>query len=202
MGLARTAKLDAVNTMLSVIGEAPVNTLDASSQTTDVAMAKSLIDEVSREVQSHGWHFNREYEVSLSPNSSDNILIPTNAARVDVEPADSRNKEYVQRGDKLYNKTDATFTISDAKKCTITYLLDWDELPETARQYIMIRSARKFQDRVVGSGKHHDFTMQDEMAALISMRSAEADAGDFTIFDNYDVGRVIDRGNVRNQVSN
>ena len=202
MGLARTEKLSAVNTMLSVIGEAPVNTLDASSQTADVAMAKSLLDEVSREVQSHGWHFNREYEVSLGPNDSNNISIPINAARVDVEPADSRNKDYIQRGDKLYNKTDSTFTINDAKKCTITYLLDWEDLPETARHYIMIRAARKFQDRVVGSGKHHDFTRGDEMAALMSLRSAEADAGDFSIFDNYDVYRVIDRGNVRNQVNN
>ncbi len=202
MGLTRTARLDAVNTMLSVIGEAPVNTLDASSQTTDVAMAKSMLDEVSREVQANGWHFNREYEVSLSPDSSNNILIPTNAARVDVEPADSRNKDYVQRGDKLYNKTDATYTITDAKKCTIIYLLDWEDLPQAARQYIMIRAARKFQDRVVGSGKHHDFTAMDEMNALIMLRSDEADSGDFSIFDNYDVGRVVDRGNVRNKVSN
>ena len=201
MGLARTARLDAVNTMLSVIGEAPVNTLDASSQTTDVAMAKSMLDEVSREVQAHGWHFNREYEVSLIPDASNNIAIPSNAARIDVEPADSRTKQYVQRGDKLYNKTDQTFTITAAKKCTITYMLDWDDLPETARQYIMIRAARKYQDRVVGSEKHHVFSGRDEMSALAALRSSEADAGDFTIFDNYDVYRVIDRGNVRNQVS-
>ena len=80
-------------------------------------------------------------------------------------------------------------------------MLDWEDLPETARYYIMIRASRKFQDRVVGSGKHHDFTLRDEMMALMSLRAAEADSGDFTIFDNYDVYRVIDRGNVRNQVS-
>ena len=184
MGLARTEKLAAVNTMLSVIGEAPVNTLDASSQTTDVAMAQSIIDEVSREVQSSGWHFNREYAVKLLPDASDNITIPTNAARVDVEPSDSRNKEYIQRGTKLYNKTDSTFIIEDAKKCTITYMLDWDDLPEHARVFIMTKTGRELQESMIGS---KDLT--------------EIDAGDFTIFDNYDVYRVIDRGNVRNQVS-
>jgi len=54
---------------------------------------------------------------------------------------------------------------------------------------------------VVGSEKHHVFSGRDEMSALAALRSSEADAGDFTIFDNYDVYRVIDRGNVRNQVS-
>jgi hypothetical protein len=201
MGLTRTPQLAAVNTMLSVIGEAPVNTLDATSQTADVAMAKSLLEEVSREVQSNGWHFNREYDVSLASDASDNIVIPTNAARVDVEPSNAGGTDYIQRGSKLYNKSDSTYIINDAKKCTIIYLLDWDDLPESARQYVMIRAARKFQDRVVGSEKHHSFTTMDEMHSLIALRSAEADNADFTIFDNYDVYRVIDRGSVINKVT-
>ena len=54
MGLTQTTKLMAVNTMLSVIGEAPVNTLAATSQTADVILAQNLLDEVSREVQAAG----------------------------------------------------------------------------------------------------------------------------------------------------
>ena len=162
MPLANTTKLEAINTMMSAIGEAPVNTLDASSQTQDVIMAKSILDEVSREVQSAGWHFNREYEVSLSPNTSNEILLSENVARVDVEPANANTTQYIQRGQKIYNKTDKTFTIPDALKCTLIYLLEWTDMPQAARQYIMIRAARKFQDRVVGSGKHHDFNQMDE----------------------------------------
>ena len=201
MPLANTTKLEAINTMMSAIGEAPVNTLDASSQTQDVIMAKSILDEVSREVQSAGWHFNREYEVSLSPNTSNEILLSENVARVDVEPANANTTQYIQRGQKIYNKTDKTFTISDALKCTVIYLLEWTDLPQSARQYIMIRAARKFQDRVVGSGKHHDFNQMDEYQALVTLREAESDNADYTIFDHYDVRRTIDRGNVRNRVS-
>ena len=201
MALTATTKLEAINTMLSVIGEAPVNTLDATSQTADVIMAKTVLDEVSREVQSAGWNFNREYEVSLSPTTDNEIILPTNTARVDVEKAEAGTTEYIPRGTKLYNKTDGTYTINDALKCTITYMLEWDYLPQAARNYIMIRAARKFQDRVVGSGKHHDFTQLDEFQALVTLREAETDGGDFTIFDHYDVGRVIDRGNVRNGIS-
>ena len=43
MGLTKTSELEAVNTLLSVIGEAPENTIDASSQTSDVIIAKKLL---------------------------------------------------------------------------------------------------------------------------------------------------------------
>ena len=200
MGLTQTTKLMAVNTMLSVIGEAPVNTLAATSQTADVILAQNLLDEVSREVQAAGWNFNRETEVELSP-ANNNIILPTNTGRVDVEPAHAKNKHYIQRGTKLYNKTDKTFVIEQTMKCTIVYMLDWDDLPETARQYVMIRAARKFQDRVVGSDKHHSFTQVDEFQALVALRDAETDGGDYTIFDNNDVARVINRGNVINRIT-
>ncbi len=201
MALANTTRLEAVNTMMSVIGEAPVNTLDAASQTSDVIMAMKILDEVSREIQSAGWNFNREYEVSLSPNTSNEIVLSENVARIDVEPENAGTTQYIQRGQKIYNKTDKTFTITDALKCTVIYLLDWTDLPQAARQYVMIRAARKFQDRVVGSSKHHDFNQNDEFQALITLREAESDGGDYTIFDNYDVYRVIDRGEVRNRIS-
>jgi hypothetical protein len=201
MSLTRTTKLEAVNTMLSVIGEAPVNSLESTSKTSDVIMAEKLLNEVSREVQASGWHFNIEKDVEISPDSNNNILIPTSAARVDVEPDNAKDKEYVQRGSKIYNKSDKTFVITSALKCTIIYMLSWEDLPQSARQYIMIRASRKFQDRVVGSEKHHGFNQVDEYQSLIALREAEAEGGDYTIFDHYDVYRVIDRGNVRNRIT-
>ena len=58
MAMTTTTKLMAVNTILSTVGEAPVNNLTAV--TADVRIAESVLDEVSREVQSAGWHFNTE----------------------------------------------------------------------------------------------------------------------------------------------
>ena len=52
-----TTELQAVNIMLSVIGEAPINTL-AGSTTTDVSIAINLLNETSLSVQSMGWNFN------------------------------------------------------------------------------------------------------------------------------------------------
>ena len=53
MTLAATTKLEAVNTMLSVIGEAPVSSLDTNA-TGDVAIAKNILDEVLKEVPTRG----------------------------------------------------------------------------------------------------------------------------------------------------
>lgn len=201
MATARTSRLEAVNTMLSVIGEAPVNDLTASSATADVIMAGNVLDEVSREIQTHGWDFNRETLVKLVPNEANEIVLSTSVAEIDIEPLDADGKKYVQRGGRLYNKTDHTFTISKEVKATIVYVLGWEDLPQAARHYFMIRAARRFQDRVVGSDKHHSFNQQDEFQALVALRAAESRSGDFTIFDNYDVARVIDRGNVFNRIT-
>ena len=56
--MAATTKLDAVNTMLSAIGEAPVNSL--SSGLIEAEIAETILDTVNTEVQSMGWHFNTE----------------------------------------------------------------------------------------------------------------------------------------------
>ena len=57
----RTTQLEAVNTMLSTIGEAPVNSLTGSLPV-DASMAVNILNEVNREVQSAGWKFNTPVE--------------------------------------------------------------------------------------------------------------------------------------------
>lgn len=61
----RTTELEAVNTILSTIGEAPLNTLTGSLPV-DGTIAKNVLSEVAREVQSQGWHFNTHNKVTLS----------------------------------------------------------------------------------------------------------------------------------------
>ena len=66
----RGSHLTAVNTMLSAIGEMATTQaiLDAGSSA-DVVMAKQILDEVNKEVQGQGWHFNTEYDVPLVPDA-------------------------------------------------------------------------------------------------------------------------------------
>ena len=62
---ASTTQLEAVNIMLHVISEAPVNSLTGTLPL-DASLAKSTLEEINREVQSAGWVFNERYKYILS----------------------------------------------------------------------------------------------------------------------------------------
>ena len=55
MSLSATTKLEAVNIMLSTIGENPVNSL--TSGLVDAELAETILGSVSKAVQSEGWNF-------------------------------------------------------------------------------------------------------------------------------------------------
>jgi hypothetical protein len=195
MAMSTTTKLMAVNTILSTVGEAPVNNL--TSVTADVRIAESVLDEVSREIQSAGWHFNTEKEVQLPPDSTGQVNLASNIVRVDLEDANiDSDFDIVIRGTKLYNRKSHTYTFTKTLKYTTVALMEWDYMPEPAKRYIMIRSARIYQDRMLGSEKISAFTRGDEMAALVTLRQFEMDTADYSVFDNYDVARIVDRDSV------
>lgn len=195
-----TTKLEAVNIMLSTIGESPVNSL--SSGLVDAEMAETILDATSRAVQSETWHFNREKKVRYSPNLSGEIILPANILKADSNiDADSINRQttsglaldLVQRGNRMYDKRNHTFNIGKTVELDIVVGLDFDDLPEVAKRYITVKSARTFQDRVVGSSTLHGFQEADEARAYYELKETEGDTSDFNILDNYDVFAVVDR---------
>jgi len=190
----RTTELEAVNTILSTIGEAPLSTLTGSLPV-DGTTAKNILNEISREVQSAGWHFNTQYKVDLTRDGNNKIPVGTDVVRVQLNNKyDKSSYDVVQRGTYLFNlaKNSETFE-QDFTDNTLIYLLDFDKLPEQARRYITIRSARVFHDRTLGANTLHKFSSEDEARSLSVMKQAEMATGDNTIFDsdlqNYIVNR-------------
>lgn len=182
----RTTELEAVNTILSTVGEAPLNTLTGSLPV-DGTMAKNILNEINREIQSQGWHFNTHYKASLSRNAGNQIPVASNVLRVDLDPLkySKYNYDIVQRNDFIYNlaKNTNIFDI-DFTDVTIVYLLPFEEIPEQAKRYATIRSARVFHDRTLGATTLHKYSQEDEARSLIVLKQAEASTGDYTIFDN------------------
>ena len=193
----RTTELEAVNTILSTIGESPLNTLSGSLPV-DGTIAKNVLSEVSREVQSQGWHFNTHYKVTLSRNTDNKIPLATNIVRVELDPRQYSKTSYdiVQRNNFLYNlaKNEDTFDVN-FKDVTAVYLLPFDEIPEQAKRYITIRSARIFHDRTLGANTIHKFSLEDEAKALSILKQAESHTGDYSIFDTPEQAYTIIRGN-------
>lgn len=193
----RTSELEAINTILSTIGEAPLNTLTGSLPV-DGTIAKNVLSEVSREVQSQGWHFNTHYKVTLSRDTSNKIPLATNIVRVEIDPRKYSKISYdiVQRNNFLYNlaKNEETFD-TDFDEVTAVFLLPFDEIPEQAKRYITIRSARIFHDRTLGANTIHKFSQEDEAKALSILKQAESHTGDYSIFDTPEQAYTIIRGN-------
>ncbi|RVO90764.1 hypothetical protein CN109_38105, partial [Sinorhizobium meliloti] len=49
--------------------------------------------------------------------------------------------------------------------------LEFEELPSSARVYITVRAARKYQDRYFGDDSTHSYYKQDELEALVSLKN-------------------------------
>ena len=188
--LSPTTELEAINTMLSTIGESPVNAVEDTGNV-DVVIARQILQSVSREVQARGWHFNTEINYTITPDSDGYLVLPKTVLKVDTVYPDS-SKDVVVRGSRLYDREKHTYVFTDAVKVDMTILLTFDELPEVARNYVTIRASRIFQERVVGSDTLHAFNSQDEARAMVSLMEYEADTADLNILSgNYSVYRIL-----------
>jgi hypothetical protein len=199
-----TTELEAVNTMLSTIGEAPVNNLQ--SGLVDAETAETILKNVSRDVQSHGWNFNSEPDYTVAADSSGNVILPTEIVRADLANSETKYRssknEYIQRGNKMYDKVNHTYNIGKALKLDVVVLLSFDLLPEIARRYIAIKASRIFQERVVGSTELSQMNRNDEQQAYFALQEMEGDNGDYNIFDDYSTASVLNRGVGTKVISN
>ena len=192
--VTRTTELEAVNTILSTIGESPINSLTGTLPV-DANIAQNVLDEICREVQSAGWHWNTHYKVDLTRDGDNKIPIGTDVLRVRLNTKYDRSSyDVVQRDNYLYNlaKNEETFT-TDFEDTDIVYLLDFSKIPEQAKRYITIRSARVFHDRTLGATTIHKFSSQDEARALSLLRQAETETGEYSIFDSHLQSYTVNR---------
>ena len=164
-------ELEAVNTMLSGIGEAPVNNL--SEVTADVSLARHILNEVSREIQLEGFQWNTEDDYPLTPDIHGLIKLHPSIVRVHFrEPSD---RELTIRGNQVYDRINHTFTFPQgtAIVCTVTLLLPFEQLPEAARRYTTLKALRIFQERVVGSQVLSQYQQADEARARVQLMGEE-----------------------------
>lgn len=200
----RITELSAVNAMLAVIGEAPLSTLDGNTLHVDAVSARQTLQNTSRSVQTEGWYFNTERNYPLTPDRSGFITLPPNVVSVDIEPLHSKGHvDVIVRGNRLYDLENHTFVFdpNESYRATVLLLLPFDELPETAKDYIQIRAARRFQAEAVGSETLSKFTQQDEYAALAALKreqirnndSSFLDGNRNSMFGAFTIGRVTRR---------
>ena len=161
----KTTKLEAVNAVLAVIGEQPVNSLTGSI-TPDVTEAVRTLDETTRHIQLRGWWFNTELGCTFPPDDDSKIPFPPNAAAVEFYHGSTGQADPIERGNFFYDRTAQSFTFTQPLKADrVVWLLDFDDLPETARIYIKVSAARLFATRLTASPQIVGYSQQDEAMA-------------------------------------
>ena len=203
MSIAATTELESVNIMLAAIGESPINTLTGLLPV-DARLAQSTLAEVNKGVQSEGWSFNTEIDVTFTKdNTTKQISIATDILRIDPNIHQHPSVDAIQRGLKMYDRLNNTYEFDEDLICTVVYFRPFTEIPEPARYYITIKAARIFVDRLVSDQGLRTFTEQDELRArsvLMETDLANADhnilRGDpslTSVFDTYSQANALIR---------
>ena len=166
-------ELEAINIMLAAIGEAAVSSLETAT-TVEVTQAKNLLSNINREVQQKGWHFNTEWDVSLSRDADNRIPIGSSVLSVYVE-SELTTIRGIDGQMFLYDLDNNTFTWTKnlTKAVTIT-LLDFQTAPQTLRQYVTAKASRVFQEEVVGQTSAERVNRLEESEAYADLLDDEA----------------------------
>jgi len=127
--------LDAVNELLEAATLAPVSSLAQAQVHPNAADAFRALSTASRDIQLEKWHFNTDVEEPFLPNGDGEIIIPPNVVRF-VLSSRSSNMDCVQRGTRLYNRREHTYTFTHEVYADVTRLFDFEECPEAIRMLI------------------------------------------------------------------
>lgn len=158
-----TTELDAINILLAAIGTSPVNNIDTVN--TDAVMAKNYIHNALKEIQTEKWYFNTEDNYQLLPDINNEIHLADNIINIDSIGRFGENTNLIPRGKKLYDRLNHTYKIQNPITANIILCLEFDELPETAIQYIIAKAARKYQEELLGDPSLRTWTKEDEATA-------------------------------------
>lgn len=179
---AVSTELDAVNQILSSVGQAPVTTLNL--QNPEVAIVLNTLREVSRMVQAEGWTFNVERNYELTPDViTKEILFPTNALQIDTY----RYQHYsdydpVRRNGKLYDRLNHTYQWDESIKADIVWYFDFSDLPPALQAYITARAARMCATKMIGDKEINSLLQEQELMTRAAAMEYECQQGDYTMF--------------------
>lgn len=173
-----TTRLEAINTMRSCVGQAPLNSLEGTKSYFTIA-AENILDDEVKQIQLQGWDFNSEENFQLSPDVNNFINIPPDITTIKF-PYPYKNR-YVIRQGKLYDKWHHTFKIPQPVKASVVFCFKFEDLPETVKTYAKMSAAYKFTKRELGSEKTCIYTQEDLAEAKAAMIQYDLQTGNYSL---------------------
>ena len=188
---AVSTELDAVNQILSSVGQAPVTTLNL--QNPEVSIALNTLREINKTVQAEGWSFNIERHYKLTADATTfKIEYPSNALSIDTykyQHFDDYNP--VRRGGFLYDRNEHTYEWKDGSDpreltCDVVWYWEFSAVPPAIQAYITARAAVQCAIRMIGDGNLSQLLQKTEIESRAAALEYETQQGDYAIFGGKD----------------
>jgi hypothetical protein len=173
------SELDAVNKILAVAGDSPVQTV--TDDYIQAILARQILTRVSRKIQSLGWWFNEDESVTLIPDIDGYITLATNVISAIVN---NDAGTVIQRGDRLYDRQERTYVFTENVNADLVLALEWDELPQAAREYITDAACTQYNNDFFGAQEIKANLQKNENETLLIMKQEDTDARDISMLRN------------------
>ena len=182
--ISTDTELSAVNSILGSIGQSPITALnDTALQNPEISFIKNILDEVNKDVQTTGWHFNTQTKVKRSPDGNGNYIVPVDAILYDISDGQvDRNRDVVRRGGKLYDLVHHTDVFTQDFYFDIISLLPFTDLPPAIQRYIIARAACKAATQLVSNADLVKLLKVEENEAKANALNYETEQGDNSFF--------------------
>ena len=180
--ISTDTELSAVNSILGSIGQSPITSLTGNAlQNPEISFVKNLLDEVNKDVQSTGWHFNSHYRVKQSPDSNGEYLIPTDAIAYDVSDGQiDRGTDVTKKNGKLYDLVHQTSTFTQDYLFDIVTLYAFTDVPTPIQRYIISRASVRAATQLVSNAELVKLLKLEEEQAKANALNYETEQGDYS----------------------
>lgn len=173
-------KLDLVNHLLQVVGERKVVSLNTGNPS--VVQAEQALDGYNEDFQTKGWWFNTNRSMNLTHNNAGEILLPPSCIEFTLAShrlsyANTADKtRYTRRGNRVYDTWQNTFNIGHSMLCDMVVLLEIEDLPAVAQQYLKHYAAEQYCIDDDGDNIKVDKLRERTMLAYHRLKAAEMKA--------------------------
>jgi hypothetical protein len=202
--------LDAVNSIMRSVGESALENLE--DLPADGKAAVEILKQGLRELALRPWEFNYDRNVKFLPEGflADTLgversvfIVPDNVASA---VATVREGQTGPNTPDVSMRRARTFLTSGIRPrvfanrvggedgfegrsvlyMDVTRFIPFEDLPEVAKNYITIRSARRYASEVMGSGELTSFKQSDEQHAWIELESQFGIQEHYNLFEAYE----------------
>ena len=186
---APLTELEAINSILR-----RGQLFEVSNLTSDLAnspaatQAVETLNDVSRVLQGQGWSFNTRTDEEVAPVGNE-ISLASNVLNASLNGS-YEIRDTVRDG-KLYDLKSNSSTAFTSPQYSVTYVefLDWTDLPDYARNYILVKATRKFLMEFARDSEMYQYLEPDEMQAHSYFTAQETQGGDLNLLTNSSIVR-------------